>query len=522
MAKQFEDCLRQFQLTDFTSDWGAIARGIEKECLRVTPEGYIARSSHPPGLGSALTNPYITTDFSEALLEFITPVNNDIDECLTTLDNIHRFTYQNLEFDELLWVASMPCPKEADGEIPLARYGSSNIGQLKTLYRKGLSHRYGSLMQAIAGIHYNFSMPESFWPAYQEMCKAPGSIQQFRTEKYLHLIRNFHRYSWLLIYLFGASPAACKCFVKGRDHRLEYFDDNSLYLPFATCLRMSNLGYKSDAQKSLFVCYNELDSYVDCLQQAMHTPYSNYEKIGQKSNGEYLQINTNLLQLENEFYSTIRPKRVALNGERPLSALTSQGIEYIEVRALDLNPFLPLGIDKEQIQFLDAFLLYCLLSESPACNEREYFEVASNITAVVEQGRNPELDLSLEGKQINLKRWAGEILQGIEFSAGLLDQAHNTSDYSNSVAAQKTKVDDPALTPSGKILTVMEEQKISFYEFTMQQSMIQKNHFAANGLSPDMASHMEHTSVSSVHNQLSIEAADVLNFDEFLLQWNAS
>jgi len=521
LSKQFKDCLQHFQLTEFTSDWGAIGRGIEKESLRVSPEGYISQSSHPPGLGSALTNPYITTDFSEALLEFITPVAYDIDDCLTTLDNIHRFTYQNLQDKELLWVASMPCPKEPDDDIPLAQYGSSNIGQLKTLYRKGLSQRYGSFMQAIAGMHYNFSMPESFWLPYQQMCKASGSLQQFRTDKYLHLIRNFHRYSWLLIYLFGASPAACRCFVSGRDHGLESFDEYSLYLPYATCLRMSRLGYKSDAQKSLFVCYNELESYVECLQQAMRTPYPDYEKIGQKANDEYLQINTNLLQLENEFYSTIRPKRIAENGERPLSALINQGIEYIEVRALDLNPFLPLGIDKQQIQFLDTFLLYCLLSESPACDEREFFEVANNITAVVEQGRDPNLDLSLEGEKLKLREWATQITKELNFSAGLLDKAHNTEDYTKSVAAQKSKIDDANLTPSGQILTLMEQQKMSFFDFSMQQSVAQKNFFAAKGLSPDMLSHMEQTSVSSVHKQLSIEAADELDFDEFLKQWNA-
>lgn len=520
MAKQYSECLRRYQLPEFNSDWGAIRRGIEKESLRVSPDGHISQSAHPAALGSALTNPYITTDFSESLLEFITPVYREIDECLQMLENIHRFTLQNLENDEMLWVASMPCPLGTEIKIPIAQYGSSNIGQMKTLYRHGLSHRYGSLMQAISGLHYNFSMPDSFWEPYQGICKHSGSLQDFRTEKYLNLIRNFHRYSWLLIYLFGASPAACKCFVEGREHRLEEFDEYSLYLPHATCLRMGNLGYKSEAQKSLFVCYNELDSYVDCLYQAMHTSYPAYEKIGTLNDSEYLQINTNLLQLENEFYSTIRPKRNVAMDERPLDALTRKGIEYIEVRALDLNPYLPLGIDAEQIRFLDTFLLHCLLAESLECNEQEFFEIASNLALTVEKGRDLNLSLSQEGSPKSLQTWARDLLQALGHSAALLDQVHGGNAYESSLESQVAKISDPDLTPSGMILKAMKEGQLSFFEFSMQLSNRHKEYFQNNGLDAETLKMMEKTSTASLAKQKEIEAADEINFDEFLLRWN--
>jgi|TARA_B100000809_G_scaffold262563_1_gene313811 glutamate--cysteine ligase len=520
VAKQYSECLRRYQLPEFNSEWGAVCRGIEKESLRVSPAGHISQSPHPSALGSALTNPYITTDFSESLLEFITPVYCDIDECLQVLENIHRFTLQNLEHEEMLWVASMPCPLETDIEIPIAQYGSSNIGKMKTLYRHGLSHRYGSLMQAISGLHYNFSMPESFWEPYQSICKHSGSLQDFQTEKYLSLIRNFHRYSWLLIYLFGASPAACKCFVQGREHELEEFDEYSLYLPYASCLRMGNLGYKSEAQKSLFVCYNELDTYVDCLRQAMNTSYPEYEKIGKKSGGEYLQINTNLLQLENEFYSTIRPKRNATMNERPLDALTRKGIEYIEVRALDLNPYLPLGIDAGQIRFLDTFLIHCLLAESPECHEQEFFEVASNLALVVEQGRDPNLMLSRDGSTRSLQSWADELLQDLAHSATLLDQVHGADAYQSSLKNQAAKLADPDLTPSGMILKAMTEGQLSFFEFSMQQSNRHKEYFLNNGLDAETLKMMQQTSTTSMARQKEIEVADEINFDEFLERWN--
>lgn len=498
-------------------------RGIEKESLRVSPEGHISQTSHPAALGSPLTNPYITTDFSESLLELITPAYDSIDECLTMLENIHRFTLQNLGNSEMLWVASMPCPLSSDTTIPIAQYGSSNIGKMKTLYRHGLSNRYGSLMQAISGLHYNFSMPDSFWQPYQQHCQHTGSLQDFRTEKYLHLIRNFHRYSWLLIYLFGASPAACKCFVQDREHSLIELDETSLYLPNATCLRMGNLGYKSEAQKSLFVCYNELESYVNCLHQAMNTSYPDYEAIGLRAegaDGDYLQINTNLLQLENEFYSTIRPKRNVVSGQRPLDALTNQGIEYIEVRALDLNPYMPLGIDAEQIRFLDAFLLHCLLDESPECNEREFFEVASNIALVVEQGRDPNLVLSLEGSSKPMQEWANELLGEISFSASMLDHIHTGNAYESSLNSQLAKVADPNLTPSGRILKDMREGQMSFFDFSMQQSRNQRDILQNGGLSEDTAKLMWDTSIDSLARQLDIEAADTVSFDDFLADWN--
>ena len=170
MSNPIQNSLNRYRITEFKPAWGNIRRGIEKECLRVTPAGQISTRPHPEALGSALTNPYITTDFSEALLEFITPASAGIQDCLKMLENIHRFSLENLEEQEMFWVCSMPCPLNPDTEIPLAQYGSSNIGRMKTLYRNGLHHRYGSLMQVVAGLHYNFSMPDAFWEPFKEIC----------------------------------------------------------------------------------------------------------------------------------------------------------------------------------------------------------------------------------------------------------------------------------------------------------------------------------------------------------------
>lgn len=519
MAYSLEHSLDHYGLKQFPKQWSNIKRGIEKESLRITPAGQLAASAHPTALGSALTNPYITTDFSEALLEFITPAYGDIGQALQMLEDIHRFVYSQLGEEELLWVGSMPGPVQ-EQDIPIAQYGSSNIGRLKTLYRHGLSHRYGSMMQVISGLHYNFSMPEEFWPEFQQQCGNKDSEQEFRTARYLHLIRNFHRYSWLLIYLFGASPAATVSFPQNPDHGLDLLGEDSLYLPFATCLRMGRLGYKSEAQKSLFVCYNELETYVECLDKAMRSPYPDYEAIGQRRDGNYLQINTNLLQLENEFYSTIRPKRVVASGERPLAALMRGGIEYIEVRALDLNPYLPLGIDAEQIRFLDAFLLHCLLAESPVCDKREFFEVSQNIAKVVEHGRDPELELTLESEPHSMRQWAAKLLDEIGHAAALLDSSHGGDQYQRARGAQVAKLDNPELTPSGRMLADMQDEKLSHFQLLLQLSQQTQKHFHSAGLSAARMQDFVEEATRSIQQQADIEASDEVEFDEFLKRWN--
>ena len=513
------DALDRFDLPLFKPEWAGIRRGIEKESLRVTPEGRLAQTPHPLAMGSALTHPYITTDYSEALLELITPVADSADECLEFLSDLHKFTYQHLPAGERLWVSSMPCLLESEEQIPLAQYGSSNMGRLKTLYREGLGHRYSRLMQTIAGIHYNFSMPESFWEDYRAVLGSTEPLQDFQTRHYLHLIRNFHRYSWLLVYLFGASPAVCRCFTKDRGHDLQNWDQNTLYKPYATCLRMGDLGYRSDAQRSIYVCYNDINNYIDSLYGALSTPYADYEKIGLEKDGHKLQINTNLLQLENEFYATIRPKRVG-EGKRPLQLLKEKGIQYIEVRALDLNPFLPAGIDAGQIHFLDSFLLYCLLADSPWCEQAEYRDIERNLSLTVNRGREPGLRLNRGAEEIALTDWASGLLADISHAAALLDHSHKTGRYREALAAQKAKVDDPALTPSAQILAQMKEQSLPFCKFGMQMSEQTQAYFTHSPMTATRADHLIAASAQSLVVQAQMEAQDSISFDDFLAQWN--
>ena len=420
---------------------GALRRGIEKESLRVTPAGALAPTPHPRGLGSPLTHPRITTDFSEAQLELITGVHASAEDVLAELAEIHRFVHANIG-DELLWAASMPCILGPEAEIPVAQFGSSNAGRSKSVYRTGLSYRYGRLMQTISGIHYNFSVPEALMSA---LARAGAADADFATERYFALIRNFRRYSWLLIYLFGASPAVCKSFVRGSDAaapatRLEVWDEGTLHLPHATSLRMGRLGYQSDAQSSLHISYNGLAQYAATMRDALTRPYPPFEAIGVLVDGEYRQLSTALLQIENEFYGTIRPKRRVRSGERPLDALHDRGVEYVEVRCMDLDPLQPLGIDAVTCRFLDVFLLYCLLAESPPDSRRESETMLANQTAIVERGREPGLTLATENGGVPAARWASELLQHCAQVAVEIDAVTGNDDHASAVAEQRRKV----------------------------------------------------------------------------------
>src|SRR5471030_627370 len=395
-------------------------RGIEKESLRVTRNGTLATTPHPRTFGSALTHPLITTDYSEALIELITPAEHDVARTLEQLDDLHRFAYAHLG-SELLWNDSMPGELPADQDIPIGWYGTSNIGMLKHVYRRGLSLRYGRTMQCIAGIHYNYSLHEDVWRAWAALDNRSGvPLVDFQSERYFALIRNFRRTSWLPMYLFGASPALNEQFLRGRPNTLETFDATTRYLPYATSLRMSDLGYTNNpAQSALLPSYDTLDGYLDVLAKAVSEPYPAYESMGTQRDGEWVQINTNVLQIENEFYSTIRPKRITYPGERPLHALAARGVQYVEVRCMDIDPFEPTGIALETARFLDAYLLVCALDDSALLPPDSYAEANQNFGRVTMEGRKPGLELVRDGQPVAMIDWANELLTRIDAAAAL-------------------------------------------------------------------------------------------------------
>ncbi len=473
-----------------------IRRGIEKESLRTQASGSLALTPHPAALGSALTHPHITTDYSESQLELITGVRAGIEACLEELTQIHQFVYRAIG-DEMLWVGSMPCGLPTDETIPIGLYGSSNVGRAKSIYRMGLAHRYGRRMQTISGIHYNWSMPG------------------VSSEQYFGLIRNFRRHSFLLLYLFGASPAVCSSFVAGRPHELQALARHTLYMPHGTSLRMGRLGYQSDAQATLAVSYNSLESYAGSLQQALTRPYPPYEVIGIRNpGGDYNQLATSLLQIENEFYGTIRPKRVIFPGERPLHALRERGVEYVEVRCMDLDPFLPVGIDAPTMRFLDVFLLHCLLADSPPDTPQEIAALARNQLSVAARGREPGLLLERGEERIALRDWGAQLLDECAAAAAALDATHGGSLYCDALAAAGAVLNDARLAPSARVLGAMvTDFDGSYTAFTRAQSERTKRHLLGLAYAPELAARFAAMAEASVAEQRRIEAADTMPFE---------
>ncbi len=518
MSKQLSQRLQQLIDSGQADVLKKLQHGIEKEGLRIDANGRLAQTDHPQVLGSALTNSRITTDYSEALLEFITPVFNHVEQALEFLDDLHRFTFEKLD-GETIWCGSMPCYLSGANEVPIARYGNSNVGRMKHVYRVGLENRYGRVMQTIAGIHYNFSLPDNFWPLYQSICGDQGKLQDFQSASYFSLIRNFRRYSWLLIYLFGASPALSRSFLKEPPAQLKVLDEHTLYAPYATSLRMSDLGYSNEAQASLNVCYNHLDNYVKTLTQAINTPYADYEAIGVKVDGQYRQLNSNLLQIENEYYSDIRPKRVVASGEKPVRALQERGVEYVEVRNMDINPYLPIGLDAQQSRFLDTFLIFCLLLDNDEIGDSECDRIKENHHRVVWQGRDPELKLVTESGEQSMGVLAEELLEQMLPVAELLDREQERSCHTKSVVSQRQKLEDPNLTPSGKMLKEMQQRQMSYDEFILYHSTKHHQRLKAEGLPDYRRQELVDQARQSVLDQQHIESQPEPSFESFLAEY---
>jgi glutamate--cysteine ligase len=495
--------------------------GLEKESLRVAPDGRLAKTPHPAALGSALTHPHITTDFSEALIELVTPALTDPRAVLDFLRDIHVVVNRHLD-DERLWATSMPCVIEGGAAIPLARYGTSNAATMKTVYRRGLGNRYGRVMQVIAGVHFNFSFADAFWTLYQAERDAQADPTFFRSESQMGMIRNLQRHGWLVPYLFGASPAVCDSFVQGHTTDLERFDPHTLYYPYATSLRMGDIGYQNKQEEGtgMKACYDSLDAYVRSLTWAIETPCPRYETIGVKVGDRYEQLNDRVLQIENEYYSTVRPKQITDWLEKPTQALRRRGIRYVELRSLDVNLFEPLGVGLEQLEFLETLMLYALLQDSPRIAARERRDIDENQVLVAHRGREPGLRLARKREAVELRGWAHEILDEMAGAAELLDGGSD-GPHAASLRRQREKIDHPDLTPSARMLAEMRERGEGFFALAWRWSETHRQTFRDTRLDPEQSVLFERLAAESIARQNEIEASDEVDFDTFLSDYFA-
>ncbi len=497
-------------------------RGIEKEGLRVRPDGYLAQTPHPAKLGSKLTHPFITTDYSESLLELITDPKTSPKETLNMLRQLHVLVYQAMPEGELMWPLSMPCMLSSnDEDIPLADYGSSNTGKLKTLYRSGLGIRYGRRMQTIAGLHYNLSFGDGLFEVWQaEMPAAQEqTLTEFKNEKYLGLIRNFKRLTSLVLYLLGASPSVCPCFLAGREHDLELLNDSTYYKPAATSLRMGKLGYTNSVQEQLDIRYNYLPEYVDGLRRAIQTPHESFAKLGlDDADGNPIQINNHILQIENEYYSPIRPKQIAMSGETPTEALERRGIAYVEFRAIDLDPYSDVGIRLSSACFLEVMALYCLLSASPDLLPEEEETLAINLERVVNEGRREGLHIINNGEEQLLESWMLVHLERMQPLAALLDAHYGGNDYRAAVALMQGKAGHSESTISAQVNS--DSQRLgSLWQLGFTLAQQHRESLLQQTLSPNTQAKYEVLAEKSILQQAEIEKAETEDFMEFLQQY---
>ena len=496
-----------------------IQRGYERECLRVDRTGQMARSPHPSALGSKLTHPWITTDYAEALLEFITPPSTDPAYPLAFLQDIHRFSAQQLS-GEFLWAGSMPCRIGTDADIAIANYGSSNAARFKQVYREGLGLRYGRAMQTIAGAHYNWSVPDDFWSMLRDCCNSREDQQDFINRRYFGLIRNFLRYGWLVPYLFGASPAVCQTFLQDHPSELTRLAPGTLHGPFATSLRMSDLGYQNHAQSKIAISFNSLAAYTQALEAAIRTPDPYYVRLGVHEGDHWKQLNSSVLQLEAEFYSGMRPKRIGLQGERPALALKTYGVQYIEMRLFDLNPFVDIGITPEQSLFADALLLMCLFRDSPPISSREQGGIDENKHRVVTRGRQPDLQLLVNNREQPLRALAHELFDDMAPFAAMLDTAYSGQSYQQALQTLRQRIDQPEQTPSAQVIEAV-KQHGGYFNFAFEMSKTHTQNLQSVALTPEVQSVFKDATQASVAAQTQLDAAPQAPFEEFVAAYYA-
>ncbi|QCI23930.1 glutamate--cysteine ligase [Buchnera aphidicola (Macrosiphoniella sanborni)] len=496
-----------------------IFRGIERETLRIKKNGDFSQTKHPYFLGSPLTHQWITTDFSENLLEFITPASNKIDDLLSFLTDIHCFTASNIN-DERMWPFSIPYSYNKNNNIQIAQYGNSNLGKMKSVYRTGLKNRYGDLINTISGVHYNFSLPLCFWKYWKTTEQKKNSFD-YVSKGYLHLIRNYYRFGWIIPYLFGASPAIPSDFLNNSNTNIKYQfkknKENIFYLPWSTSLRISNIGYTQTKILDLNIMFNNFDEYLTSLQKALDTPSRKFINIGLKDKkNNFQQLNTNFLQTENELYTQIRPKRNIKNGETPIEALKKRGIEYIEIRSLDINPFSPIGIDKNQILLLDLFLIWCALIDSPKTNKKDFILINKNWEKIIFEGRKPNQKMYIynQNKTKKLIEISEIIFKDLKKIALILDKHSKNLEYQIVCEKMRLFFFNPQLTYSARILQLLIKEGIKKTGLYLSQKYYKKfiNHNISNINKKILQQEVEY----SHQKQTQIEKSDTLSFEEYI------
>ncbi|MDA3846984.1 MAG: bifunctional glutamate--cysteine ligase GshA/glutathione synthetase GshB, partial [Vallitaleaceae bacterium] len=399
--------------------------GIEKENVRVTDDGLLALSKHPAVFGDKLYNPYFYNDFSESQVELITPVFDNLPDAYHFLSTINDLFMNNIG-DELLWPQSAPPILPEEALIPIADFGKSEIGIERRRYREVLAKRYGKKKQMISGIHYNYSFDSDFIDDLYAKSKTEKSFIDFKNSLYLKISRNFIKYAWLPTYLFGASPATDSTYMKCCVEHMAFTSKGDPYFEYATSIRNGVCGYRNN--NNYIISYDSVNQYIEELQAL---------------------IGTGKIQNEKEYYSPIRLK--THSSDNFMRTLKEEGITYIEIRLLDIDPFDYNGISLDTMRFMHLFLLFLLFKEEDCFGEELHQISLDNYEMVAGKGRTPNLEIKKHmNESIKLSTWGSELLIELKEmmeAFGFLDAEDHIflNQYINEFL-------DPSISKSAKIL----------------------------------------------------------------------
>ena len=408
--------------------------GLEKENVRVTESGNLALTPHPKAFGDREKNAYIKTDFSESQLEMVTPVCNTLEEVYSFICNLNKVvSLEIMKNGEFLWPQSNPPILPREEEIPIAKLSNRE----DELYRENLSYKYGKKKQVISGIHYNFSFKEEFIKLLYKELKVEKDFREFKDDIYLRMARNFQKYHWLLIYLTGASPVFHESYIEEIKEEGEKLGEDSYYIKDDTSLRNSSYGYKN--KKDYYVSYNSIEEYASDIKNL---------------------VKDKEIQSIKEYYNPIRLK--SLGSEDMLESLLHKGIDYLEVRLLDLDPLSIQGVSKETLYLVHLFMIYTLLKENKEITYKDQEEFFKNHDMVALKGRNEEAVIHENGVPVLLKDKGREILSEMDEIVEILFS--NNEEFKNVIKRALEKINNPHDTISEKLIKdIKEEGYINFH-----------------------------------------------------------
>ncbi|MFH0332607.1 bifunctional glutamate--cysteine ligase GshA/glutathione synthetase GshB [Clostridium perfringens] len=408
--------------------------GLEKENVRVTERGNLALTPHPKAFGDRENNPYIKTDFSESQLEMVTPICNTLEEVYSFICNLNKVvSLEIMKNGEFLWPQSNPPILPREEEISIAKLSNRE----DELYRENLSYKYGKKKQVISGIHYNFSFKEEFIKLLYKELKVKKDFREFKDDIYLRMARNFQKYHWLLIYLTGASPVFHESYIDEIKEEGEKLGEDSYYIKDDTSLRNSSYGYKN--KKDYYVSYNSIEEYASDIKNL---------------------VKDKEIQSIKEYYNPIRLK--SLGSEDMLESLLNKGIDYLEVRLLDLDPLSVQGVNKETLYLVHLFMIYTLLKENKEITYKDQEEFFKNHDMVSLKGRNEEAVIHENGIPVLLKDKGREILSEMDEIVEILFS--NNEKFKNVIKRALEKINNPHDTISEKLIKdIKEEGYINFH-----------------------------------------------------------